>query len=1184
MNRRNRHLAPGVLKLLRVSLPVAITVAFLGSRETTAAPGDELGRVDSLVVSPQDIVWVEPSQSYFFTSFIEGKILEVKPEFGFAVSELTSPFDEIEFLGGLAYDCLNDTFWILQPQLREIAEIFRPDPAHPDPAVQTGQPTGRRIRPAFMEVVNPNSEPTPRNLAFDHTGDDGNGSLWIVESLGTVIYEVNLSGEILRWFVHPDDSDGFPGEGSSVQSSDIALIHNDAGDKLLGFYVNGYDAETETEVLRRLDADGNYTGFSIPLQSAGGNVSGFLVGAITWGRPPKVTDPAVLAVIESRAEFALLEGTEPILPEIHNLSCTSSKNKVTLNWNAFTTSYDRTEVLRNGELIATLSGDTTSFVNIPDAPGVYEYQVFAISDSFSTQTGFCSAVTGPGQVENSVEFDGEWPVDLTVDIDGRVVVTDFSGRSIWIYEADLSNASSIDEIEILNNNDDHLTGIAAHSSRRSYFVFNFNSSMVAEIDEGGFLFDDAPFAVNLPTRDPQEDPVVIGMDYCPSGNGGDGSLWLTETLEDTIYEIDLEGNILSSFVHPDSLPDLPARFSNARLSGIALVPGSNCGSLDLSGGDQLDFNTTRVLRVNANGVVQVRTLVPLDGADLQCPSGLFGIAHPRNDRPILYATSASNTNGCVHELNAEAFELRPLTDMNCTQQGLGNNIRISFSNNDRYDSIVVRRNLTIVAKLPGDASEFLDPSVLPGTYRYDVQGVRGEQTTSGITCTIRVGAGAILRQSFLDIPSANQITRDPCDDTYFITSASTTVGDMLYHVDQDFQIIEIFENVVGIPRYTIATMAVRGAESCSIREIYVIGWRTTTGLSVDQDFRLEVYDVHGQRLRSISFDPPRPPNRFVTHPVGLSWDQESDTFYFYERNSLVITQFDPEGNFLRQFFHPFPPKRSFVFSVGMVTDPVTTGILSTSAGPTDREITRIVEMTPNGSLTGTLIPLGDIPTGTIQGISFKSNQELVVLATNASMSFAFQLEAFDDIPEPKNLRRGGSNLEETGIELAWDNAENYDHIHLYRNGELVETLPGNATSFTGKSAPDGFIAYSLRPQVGSDVGRSAVIEFTNLNPFRRGDSDDNGKIDINDIVGSLRFQFIGTFNPTCMDALDVDDNGTVDINDPIASLLFQFLGKFIIPPPGAFDCGGDPTTDVDFNIEDESPGELGCNIYETCNS
>jgi hypothetical protein len=89
--------------------------------------------------------------------------------------------------------------------------------------------------------------------------------------------------------------------------------------------------------------------------------------------------------------------------------------------------------------------------------------------------------------------------------------------------------------------------------------------------------------------------------------------------------------------------------------------------------------------------------------------------------------------------------------------------------------------------------------------------------------------------------------------------------------------------------------------------------------------------------------------------------------------------------------------------------------------------------------------------------------------------------------------------------------------------------------------------------------------------FRRGDTDGNGTIEVTDPINNLSFQFLGTFVPGCLDALDWDDSGTLEVTDPIGNLTRQFLGGEPAAAPGSESCGPDPTED-----------ELGCDTVPAC--
>ena len=81
-------------------------------------------------------------------------------------------------------------------------------------------------------------------------------------------------------------------------------------------------------------------------------------------------------------------------------------------------------------------------------------------------------------------------------------------------------------------------------------------------------------------------------------------------------------------------------------------------------------------------------------------------------------------------------------------------------------------------------------------------------------------------------------------------------------------------------------------------------------------------------------------------------------------------------------------------------------------------------------------------------------------------------------------------------------------------------------------------------------------------PFRRGDANDDGSIDLSDVVFHLGALFIpGSKDVFCADAADVNDDGQLDVSDPIYLLGSLFIpGSPAVPLP-SIGCGFDPTDD-----------------------
>ncbi len=78
--------------------------------------------------------------------------------------------------------------------------------------------------------------------------------------------------------------------------------------------------------------------------------------------------------------------------------------------------------------------------------------------------------------------------------------------------------------------------------------------------------------------------------------------------------------------------------------------------------------------------------------------------------------------------------------------------------------------------------------------------------------------------------------------------------------------------------------------------------------------------------------------------------------------------------------------------------------------------------------------------------------------------------------------------------------------------------------------------------------------------FLRGDSNHDRVVDLSDAIFTVRYLFEAGGRPACADAADVDDNGKLDMADVVRTLSFLFAGG---PPPEApypiFE--GDPTPD-----------------------
>ena len=85
-------------------------------------------------------------------------------------------------------------------------------------------------------------------------------------------------------------------------------------------------------------------------------------------------------------------------------------------------------------------------------------------------------------------------------------------------------------------------------------------------------------------------------------------------------------------------------------------------------------------------------------------------------------------------------------------------------------------------------------------------------------------------------------------------------------------------------------------------------------------------------------------------------------------------------------------------------------------------------------------------------------------------------------------------------------------------------------------------------------------------PFKRGDTDQNGMLNITDAVFILRTLFGGQGSGECPISLDTDADSKVLLTDAVFLLRFLFL-RGLEPPPPFRECG-QPTEAI--------PAELVC--------
>jgi hypothetical protein len=173
------------------------------------------------------------------------------------------------------------------------------------------------------------------------------------------------------------------------------------------------------------------------------------------------------------------------------------------------------------------------------------------------------------------------------------------------------------------------------------------------------------------------------------------------------------------------------------------------------------------------------------------------------------------------------------------------------------------------------------------------------------------------------------------------------------------------------------------------------------------------------------------------------------------------------------------------------------------------------------------------------------------------------LYASAGITEPNNMidyARWGTDCS-TGEEVAAT-------VGMWLTGDTIDVeaaRDGSSVSYRGRGNTSTSYRIDRTPSIGRDNDEEARQE-----PFRRGDCNDDGGVDISDAISMFGILFLGAYPPVCENACDTNDDELRDISDPVFLLNSLFRSREPLPAPG-LECATEP-----------EPGSLTCGSYLGC--
>ncbi|MCA8960262.1 MAG: cellulase family glycosylhydrolase [Planctomycetes bacterium] len=148
----------------------------------------------------------------------------------------------------------------------------------------------------------------------------------------------------------------------------------------------------------------------------------------------------------------------------------------------------------------------------------------------------------------------------------------------------------------------------------------------------------------------------------------------------------------------------------------------------------------------------------------------------------------------------------------------------------------------------------------------------------------------------------------------------------------------------------------------------------------------------------------------------------------------------------------------------------------------------------------------------------------------------------------------------TSVTLTWggstDPESGLANYRVYRDGQLV-AIPESPSFIDGGLAPGTTYTYQVSAlnHAGLESAPSGSTTATSSgsvggdDPFRRGDANGNGQIELADAVAILSHLFGGIPSPSCSDANDVNADAVLDIADPLYLLAYLHTGGAAPPFP-----------------------------------
>ncbi|MEE2890378.1 MAG: S8 family serine peptidase [Planctomycetota bacterium] len=437
----------------------------------------------------------------------------------------------------------------------------------------------------------------------------------------------------------------------------------------------------------------------------------------------------------------------------------------------------------------------------------------------------------------------------------------------------------------------------------------------------------------------------------------------------------------------------------------------------------------------------------------------------------------------------------PPDNFTCSELAVG--VQLSWTPGEPYDQVLISRDGVLQATLGGNATGFLDTSVSTGLHTWEVQGVVGSQQTLSRSCTllllgdardlvyspetgavdsgtalidalIQSGRSLILTSSLTAVPvlddfdriwvqlgmfpSNHTLTTQEGDllDTYLTNGIG---GDALYLEGGDTWFFDPQTSVHA--RFGITALA--------------------DGASVDDLALIVGFEATGCDLSGLNFDYSADENTWVDRlaaNVGSSVVQSNDSPAYdvaVHRNTGTFKTFGASyelGGLIAGASTRLELIEALVQCLADILIPVSDLVCSVSGSSV-----QVSWSNPGGwdsievSLDGAapVVLGGSATTTTFTGLLTGAHvvEVVSVSGTESALGIACSFGVSPASPTQVLCQQQGAD-----VQISWVNGQSYEAIEVLRDGFLLDTLAGNATTFVDLAPVVGPHQYFVQGTVG----------------------------------------------------------------------------------------------------------------------